>query len=77
MTKKPKSLKTQLKLILFIASLSSGSLVVGESDVLINGDIPLLAVPFKGIIESIVWEKAEKLFRWKWAGDFSFIVQIM
>jgi len=43
----------------------SGSLVVGESDVLLNGDIPFLALPFKGTIESTFREKAEELLKKK------------
>jgi hypothetical protein len=43
----------------------SGSLVVSESEVLIKGDIPFLALPFRGQIESTIKEKAEELLEKK------------
>ncbi|HEY5533905.1 MAG TPA: hypothetical protein VIL99_03035 [Ignavibacteria bacterium] len=36
----------------------SGSLAASESEVLIKGDIPFLALPFRGQIESTIREKA-------------------
>jgi hypothetical protein len=39
----------------------SGSLFVGVSDVLIKGDIPFLAAPFKGTIEETIKTKATEL----------------
>ena len=39
----------------------SGNLLLGASDVLITGDLPLLSVPFKGIIESTILEKVSEV----------------
>lgn len=43
----------------------SGSLNITGSDVLINGDIPFLAVPFKSQIESVIRDQAEIILKKK------------
>jgi hypothetical protein len=40
-----------------------GSLDVGESVVLIKGDLPFLALPFKGQIEETIKQTAEELLK--------------
>jgi len=42
----------------------SGSVTVESNYLLIQGVIPLLALPFRGKIESTIREKAEELLKW-------------
>ena len=41
--------------------LMKGKLAVSQSDVILDGKIPLTALPFKGLIESKIREEAENL----------------
>ncbi len=41
----------------------SGSLAVSDTDVVITGDYPFAALPFKGTIEATLRERAERLLQ--------------